>query len=152
MKKIKTILASALLFAGAFSYAQSENIVGVAAGNENFSTLVTAVQTAGLVETLSSEGPFTGFGVIIDDNSNHQSEFVVDGSTNFNFGVDEIQKKVNLAFLGNFEGNLKNVYLGALVNLTSLSETVGKLASLEEKDIFIIPAGNHNNQDSLRFG
>jgi uncharacterized surface protein with fasciclin (FAS1) repeats len=34
------------------------NIVGVAAGNEDFSTLVTAVK-AGLVETLSSEGPFT---------------------------------------------------------------------------------------------
>jgi len=61
MKKIKTILASALLLAGSISFAQSENIVGVAAGNENFSTLVTAVKTAGLVETLSSEGPFTVF-------------------------------------------------------------------------------------------
>ena len=61
MKKIKTILASALLLAGAVTYAQSENIVSVAAGNENFSTLVTAVKTAGLVETLSSEGPFTVF-------------------------------------------------------------------------------------------
>ncbi len=61
MKKMKTILASALLFIGAATFAQTENIVGVAAGNENFSTLVTAVKTAGLVETLSSEGPFTVF-------------------------------------------------------------------------------------------
>lgn len=61
MKKIKTILASALLFAGAVSFAQTETIVGVAASNENFTTLVTAVKTAGLVETLSSEGPFTVF-------------------------------------------------------------------------------------------
>lgn len=37
------------------------NIVGVAAGNDNFSTLVAAVKAAGLVETLSSEGPFTVF-------------------------------------------------------------------------------------------
>jgi len=37
------------------------NIVGVAAGNDNFTTLVAAVQAAGLVETLSSEGPFTVF-------------------------------------------------------------------------------------------
>ena len=37
------------------------NIVEVAAGNDNFSTLVAAVQAAGLVETLSSEGPFTVF-------------------------------------------------------------------------------------------
>lgn len=37
------------------------NIVGVAAGNDAFSTLVTAVTAAGLVETLSGEGPFTVF-------------------------------------------------------------------------------------------
>ncbi|MDT0606329.1 fasciclin domain-containing protein [Croceitalea rosinachiae] len=40
---------------------QTPNIVGVAAGNENFSTLVAAVKAAGLVETLSGEGPFTVF-------------------------------------------------------------------------------------------
>ena len=38
-----------------------ETIVGVAASNENFSTLVAAVKAADLVETLSSEGPFTVF-------------------------------------------------------------------------------------------
>ncbi len=37
------------------------NIVAVAAGNDNFSTLVAAVKAAGLVETLSGEGPFTVF-------------------------------------------------------------------------------------------
>lgn len=36
-------------------------IVDVAAGNPDFSTLVTAVDAAGLVETLSGEGPFTVF-------------------------------------------------------------------------------------------
>ena len=36
-------------------------IVEVAAGNEDFSTLVAAVEAAGLVETLSGEGPFTVF-------------------------------------------------------------------------------------------
>lgn len=36
-------------------------IVGVASGNENFSTLVAAVKAADLVGTLSSEGPFTVF-------------------------------------------------------------------------------------------
>lgn len=40
---------------------QTPNIVGVAAGNENFSTLVAAVKAAGLVETLSGTGPFTVF-------------------------------------------------------------------------------------------
>jgi uncharacterized surface protein with fasciclin (FAS1) repeats len=37
------------------------NIVEVAVGNENFSTLVAAVKAAGLVETLSGNGPFTVF-------------------------------------------------------------------------------------------
>lgn len=36
-------------------------IVDVASANEDFSTLVTAVQAADLVDTLSSEGPFTVF-------------------------------------------------------------------------------------------
>jgi uncharacterized surface protein with fasciclin (FAS1) repeats len=40
---------------------QPTTIVDVAVGNENFSTLVAAVKAAGLVETLSSEGPFTVF-------------------------------------------------------------------------------------------
>lgn len=41
--------------------AETGNIVDVAAGNADFSTLVTAVKAAGLVETLSGEGPFTVF-------------------------------------------------------------------------------------------
>ena len=36
-------------------------IVDIAAGNKNFSTLVAAVQAAGLAETLSGDGPFTVF-------------------------------------------------------------------------------------------
>jgi uncharacterized surface protein with fasciclin (FAS1) repeats len=36
-------------------------VVDVAVSNEDFSTLVAAVQAAGLVETLSGEGPFTVF-------------------------------------------------------------------------------------------
>lgn len=39
----------------------SGNIVEVASGNEAFSTLVAAVQAAGLVEVLAGEGPFTVF-------------------------------------------------------------------------------------------
>jgi len=40
---------------------QTPNIVGVAASNKNFTTLVAAVKAAGLVETLSGKGPFTVF-------------------------------------------------------------------------------------------
>jgi uncharacterized surface protein with fasciclin (FAS1) repeats len=38
-----------------------QNIVEIAVGNENFTTLVAAVTAAGLVETLSGKGPFTVF-------------------------------------------------------------------------------------------
>ncbi len=41
--------------------AQAGTIVEIAAGNPAFSTLVTAVQAAGLAETLSGKGPFTVF-------------------------------------------------------------------------------------------
>lgn len=40
---------------------KSETLVDIAAGNPDFSTLVGAVKTAGLVETLSGKGPFTIF-------------------------------------------------------------------------------------------
>lgn len=40
---------------------EQQDIVALASGNENLSTLVTAVQAAGLVETLQGEGPFTVF-------------------------------------------------------------------------------------------
>lgn len=52
------------------------NIVDVASANNNFSTLVAAVQTAGLVPTLSGTGPFTvfaptndAFGRFLSDNN-----------------------------------------------------------------------------------
>ena len=40
---------------------KAENIVQVASGNADFSTLVSALKTAGLVDTLSGNGPFTVF-------------------------------------------------------------------------------------------
>jgi len=47
--------------AGDYGRKASADIVGVAASNEAFSTLVAAVKAAGLVETLQGEGPFTVF-------------------------------------------------------------------------------------------
>jgi transforming growth factor-beta-induced protein len=41
--------------------AAAKTIVDIAAGNPDFSTLVTAVKAAGLVDTLNSAGPFTVF-------------------------------------------------------------------------------------------
>ncbi len=42
-------------------HGMKKDIVDVAASNDDFSTLVAAVQAAGLVDTLKGEGPFTVF-------------------------------------------------------------------------------------------
>ncbi len=66
MKKILT-LAIATLLVGSFTPrtfaadSSSKTVVAIAAGNDDFSTLVAAVKAAGLAETLSGTGPFTVF-------------------------------------------------------------------------------------------
>ena len=58
----KTALVAASAFAlSTTSQAGEKDIVDIAAGNEDFSTLVAAVKAAGLVDTLKSDGPFTVF-------------------------------------------------------------------------------------------
>ena len=60
---ISTFLTSALLIAGFSSHAMQpkKDIVDTAIASGDFNTLVTAVQEAGLVDTLKGEGPFTVF-------------------------------------------------------------------------------------------
>ena len=60
MKKLLMAGVLALTAVG-FAQSMSKNIVEVAAGNKDFSTLVAAVKAGGLVETLSGKGPFTVF-------------------------------------------------------------------------------------------
>ncbi len=59
-------MAAALIVPGSVGEKPSSdeptmNIVEIAASNGSFNTLVTAVQAAGLAETLSGKGPFTVF-------------------------------------------------------------------------------------------
>lgn len=64
MKKknlLQTLCLALVLTFSANVFAQSKTIVGVAASNTDFSTLVAAVKAADLVDVLSSEGPFTVF-------------------------------------------------------------------------------------------
>lgn len=61
-KIMKTVCAAIFMLALTFNaQAQDKNIVELAAGNEDLSTLVTAVKAGDLVETLQSDGPFTVF-------------------------------------------------------------------------------------------
>lgn len=67
MKKVlMTVLVAAIGVTNTFANdsagdGDGKTIVDVAVGNKDFSTLVAAVKAAGLVETLSGEGPFTVF-------------------------------------------------------------------------------------------
>src|SRR6056297_1330551 len=57
-------LAAATLMAGpafADNHGDAKDIVDIAAGNDDFSTLVAAVKAADLVDTLKGDGPFTVF-------------------------------------------------------------------------------------------
>jgi phosphate binding protein len=65
MKKLRVLLVLALLLMttslSSVLAQDEETIVDIAAGNDDFSTLVELVQAAGLAETLSGDGPFTVF-------------------------------------------------------------------------------------------
>jgi transforming growth factor-beta-induced protein len=58
---VGAVALSATVAPSGFASAQSQNIVQIAAGNPDFSTLVAAVTAAGLADTLSGPGPFTVF-------------------------------------------------------------------------------------------
>jgi uncharacterized surface protein with fasciclin (FAS1) repeats len=60
MSMKKTLIASLLAF-GALAAAHAKDIVDTAVAAGSFKTLVTAVQAAGLVDTLKGPGPFTVF-------------------------------------------------------------------------------------------
>jgi len=55
------LAALGLTLTNAQGTTQNQTIAQIVATNPNFSTLLSAVQAAGLVDTLSGEGPFTVF-------------------------------------------------------------------------------------------
>jgi uncharacterized surface protein with fasciclin (FAS1) repeats len=61
MKKVSLILTIILTVAFSQNATAQGTIVDVAVGNENFSTLVTALSAADLVTALQGDGPFTVF-------------------------------------------------------------------------------------------
>lgn len=57
----KTLLALSLGLLAAPAFAETGDIVETATGAGNFTTLLTAAEAAGLVDTLKGDGPFTVF-------------------------------------------------------------------------------------------
>lgn len=56
-----TIIMLVIAIQGSAWAKRGNNIVEIASSDKQFSTLVTALQTAGLIETLEGSGPFTVF-------------------------------------------------------------------------------------------
>ena len=62
MKKLIFVLTTVFTLTAATGFAQKEkSIVDIAVSNDNFTTLVAALQAADLVGALQSDGPFTVF-------------------------------------------------------------------------------------------
>lgn len=59
MKKLLVMLVAVVISMSAFS--QGKDVVDIAVGSADHTTLVTAVKAADLVSTLKSAGPFTVF-------------------------------------------------------------------------------------------
>jgi uncharacterized surface protein with fasciclin (FAS1) repeats len=59
--KLRSLFAALALCTGLVSAASAKNLVEIAAGSPDHTTLVAAVKAAGLAETLSGPGPFTIF-------------------------------------------------------------------------------------------
>ncbi|MGB5835441.1 MAG: fasciclin domain-containing protein [Albidovulum sp.] len=66
MKATFTAAVAAVALSLSAAAVQAKNIVEIAAGDERFSTLVAAVQAAGLADTLSGPGPFTVYAPVND--------------------------------------------------------------------------------------
>ncbi len=61
MKSVKQIIAVLFCSVLVSASAQAQDVVDVAIGSKDHTTLVAAVKAAGLVETLKGKGPFTVF-------------------------------------------------------------------------------------------
>ncbi len=58
---MKRMLTTGFVLASAFTFAQTKDVVDIAIGSTDHTTLVAAVKAADLVATLQSKGPFTVF-------------------------------------------------------------------------------------------
>jgi len=58
---MKMMLTTGFVLASVFAFAQDKDVVDIAIGSKDHTTLVAAVTAADLVETLKGKGPFTVF-------------------------------------------------------------------------------------------
>jgi uncharacterized surface protein with fasciclin (FAS1) repeats len=102
------------------------DVVEIAAGNEDFSTLVAALKAAGLVETLQGEGPFTVFAP-----TNAAFAALPDGTVE---GLLEPANKAQLTAVLTYHVVPGAVYAGDVVELSSATTVQGGDVSITTED------------------
>ena len=98
---------------------QTPNIVEVAIGNENFTTLVAAVKSADLVKTLSGNGPFTVFAP-----TNDAFEKLPDGTVESLLKAENKEKLTNILTYHVVSGNFNAESVIDAINSNNGSFTV----------------------------
>ncbi|PZO40992.1 MAG: fasciclin [Shackletoniella antarctica] len=110
-------------------------VVEVAAGNEAFSTLVTAIQAAELVDTLSGEGPFTVFAptnaAFVDLDNTLMSEYGI--------ALADLLKPENQATL---QAVLTYHVVGADIMAEDIPMGVTVVPALDENDLRVTRTGD----------
>ena len=112
------------MFAAAGHHGMKKDIVDTAVAAGDFSTLVTAVKAAGLVETLKGEGPFTVFAP-----TDAAFEKVPTDTLNA-----LLADKAALANVLTYHVVAGNVMAADVVKLTSAVTVQGQAVSIEVKD------------------
>jgi len=102
------------------------DIVEIASGNDDFSTLVTALKAAGLVETLAGEGPFTVFAP-----TNAAFAALPDGTVE---GLLEPASRDQLTAVLTYHVVPGAVYAGDVVELSSATTVQGGEISITTAD------------------
>ena len=112
------------MFAAADHHGMKKDIVDTAVAAGDFSTLVTAVKAAGLVETLKGEGPFTVFAPT-------DAAFAKVPTDTLNALLAD---KAALANVLTYHVVAGNVMAADVVKLTSAVTVQGQAVSIEVKD------------------
>ena len=107
-------------------HGDAPNIVEIAAGNEDFSTLVAALKAADLVNTLAGEGPFTVFAP-----TNAAFDALPDGTVE---SLLEPENKTQLSAVLTYHVVPGAVYAGDVVELSSATTVQGGDVSITTED------------------
>ena len=121
-----TVAADGVGQSGVQDDVSNPNIVQVAIGSKDHTTLVTAVKAAGLVDVLSNAGPFTVFAP-----TNEAFDKLPKGTVEGLLKADKVADLKNILEYHTYVGNLKTEYMN---DGQSYEEVNGQQITITKKD------------------